>query len=147
MNYAVSAFLMGVNCKYNGGNNENAKIIAFLKDRPHLTVCPEIAGGLPVPRACCEIVNGRILNTDKEDVTDAFIRGAEKEVQRLLDEKVDLVILQPRSPSCGKGRIYDGTFQGKLKDGDGVFVQLCKKQGIEVWNCDEFLEKRIGFLK
>ena len=65
----------------------------------------------------------------------------------MLDEKVDLVILQPRSPSCGKGRIYDGTFQGKLKDGDGVFVQLCKKQGIEVWNCDEFLEKRIGFLK
>ncbi|MCB6574852.1 DUF523 domain-containing protein, partial [Phascolarctobacterium faecium] len=53
MNYAVSACLMGVNCKYNGGNNENAKIIAFLKDRPHLTVCPEIAGGLPVPRACC----------------------------------------------------------------------------------------------
>ena len=54
MNYAVSACLMGVNCKYNGGNNANAKIIAFLKDRPHLTVCPEIAGGLPVPRACCE---------------------------------------------------------------------------------------------
>lgn len=145
MKYAISACLMGICCKYSGGHNANAVLQTFLKDKDYITVCPEVTGGLPIPRACSEIVNGRVMNTEGEDVTYFFEHGAEKELRRLLEENVEVVILQPRSPSCGNGKVYDGTFQGKLIDGDGIFTQLCKKQGIEVWNSEEFIEKRIGF--
>ncbi len=140
MKYAVSACLVGINCKYNGKNNRNESLLAFLKDQDYITICPEVTGGLPTPRACSEIFQNQVINTEGKDVTKEFYLGAQREIKRILEEKVDIVLLQPRSPSCGCGKIYDGTFSKILVDGDGVFVKMCKNMGIQVQNYDEFLK-------
>ncbi len=140
MKYAVSACLVGVNCKYNGKNNRNEQLLSFLKDKDYITICPEVAGGLPIPRACSEIFEQKVLNTKGQDVTEEFYRGAKKELKRILKEKIGIVLVQPRSPSCGCGKIYDGTFSKKLIDGDGIFVKMCKNEGIQVYNIDDFVE-------
>lgn len=139
MKYAISACLIGCNCKYNGGNNRSEELLRIVKDTPYITICPEVSGGLPIPRASCEIRKGRVYNTCGEDVSEAFQRGACKEVQRVLAEQVDLVILQPRSPSCGVGTIYDGSFTGTLIAGDGIFAQHCRKWKIPVISLPDFL--------
>lgn len=72
----VSACLLGENCKYSGGNNANGLLIDYLKDKEYISVCPEVMGGLPTPRACCERVKDRVINNLGEDVTEAFIEGA-----------------------------------------------------------------------
>ena len=141
MKYAVSSCLMGINCKYSGGNNANEELMAYMKEQQCLLVCPEVLGGLPIPRACSEQCNGRVMNTKNEDVTTAFVLGAQRALQQLLDHNIDLVITQPRSPSCGKGMIYSGTFSNQLIKGDGIFVQLCIKNGFQVMNVDEFLKQ------
>lgn len=139
MKYAVSACLLGVNCKYNGGNNKHIELLSFLKGKEVIPVCPECAGGLPTPRVRSEIKNGRVINQEGKDVTEKFYEGAAREIKKLLEQQVDYVITQPRSPSCGNGKIYDGTFSKTLIDGDGVFVQMCKKNNLFVKNVDEFL--------
>ena len=141
MKYAVSACLVGINCKYNGKNSKNNKLLTFLKNQDYITICPEVVGGLPTPRACSEIQNNQVVNTDGKDVTKEFYLGAQKELERVIEAKVDLVLVQPRSPSCGCGKVYDGTFSNILIDGDGIFVKMCKNKGIDVQNCDDFLEK------
>lgn len=140
MKYAISACLMGKNCKYSGGNNAQQEIIDFMKDKSYILVCPEVRGGLPTPRTSCEIVDGRILNSDGEDKSEEFLKGAREELKKLFENNVDLVILQPRSPSCGVGQIYDGSFQGRLMKGNGVFAQMCIDNGLTVVNSNEFLE-------
>ena len=144
MRYAVSACLMGIDCKYNGGNNGNKELIQFLQDKEYITVCPEVMGGLPIPRACCEIVNGRVINSHKEDWTKEFTKGADFAIEKIKAYQVDQVIVQPRSPSCGCGKIYDGTFQGTLKEGNGIFVEKLQKEGINVISVEDFLA---GFMK
>ncbi|NLY71094.1 MAG: DUF523 domain-containing protein, partial [Clostridiales bacterium] len=95
-------------------------------------------GGLPIPRLPSEIRNGKVYNNKGEDVTKFFIDGAEnvlneaKRRAELSGEKIELAILKSRSPSCGVNRIYDGTFTGKLVDGDGIFTQLLRKNDIKV---------------
>lgn len=134
MKIAVSACLLGENCKYNGGNNYSARVADFIRGHEIVPVCPEVMGGLPTPRIPCEKVQGQILNANGQDMTRAFQTGAEKALRKILDEKVDLVILQPRSPSCGAETIYDGTFSGTLTDGNGVFVELLKAHNIPYLN-------------
>lgn len=141
MKYAVSSCLMGVNCKYSGGSNAVRELIDYLKDHEVLCICPEVQGGLSIPRACAEITGSRIMNTDGEDVTAQFEKGAELAYAQIQEFQPDLVILQPRSPSCGKGIVYDGSFQKKLVTGNGVFVRLLMKEGIPVMTCGEFLEE------
>lgn len=141
MKYAVSACLVGVNCKYNGKNNKNNKLLTFLENQDYITICPEVVGGLPIPRACSEIQNNQVVNIEGKDVTKEFYLGAQKELERIIEEKVDLVLVQPRSPSCGCGKVYDGTFSNNLVNGDGIFVKMCKNKEIVVQNYDEFLEK------
>lgn len=143
MKYAISACLVGTCCKYNGGHNRNEKLIEFLKDKDYILVCPEVTGGLPTPRAPSEIVGTRVMNTLGQDVSEEFLRGAQIEFNKVVEEEVDVAILQPRSPSCGKDKIYDGTFQGKLVDGDGIFVQMLKKEEITVYTSEEFLKKTV----
>lgn len=138
MKYAVSACLCGINCKYNGGNNYHARLCEFLKDHTVITVCPECAGGLPVPRVCCEIRGGRVIDKEGKDVTEAFERGAQAELEKIIKNGSEAVILQPRSPSCGKGIIYDGTFTGTRICGDGIFVQKLREAGIPCQTVDEF---------
>lgn len=143
MKYAISSCLMGVNCKYSGGNNANEDLIHFMKDQSYILLCPEVLGGLSIPRACSELCNGRVIDTDHKDVSDAFSLGAQKAIQQLYEHHIDLVITQPRSPSCGKGIIYDGTFTNHLVKGNGVFVQMCLMNEFQVMNVDEFRKQYI----
>ena len=130
MRIVVSACLLGENCKYSGGNNENKAVLNFVKDHELIPVCPEVLGGLPVPRMPAEIVNGVVRCRDGQFVDNAFRSGAAKALTIALKEKADLAILQSRSPSCGVKAVYDGTFSGKIIPGEGVFAELLRENGI-----------------
>lgn len=130
MKIAVSACLLGHNCKYNGGNNRSQKVLRFVEGHEVIPVCPEVTGGLPTPRIPVELRNGRAINANGEDVTDFFQTGTEKTMTRLAEEHIDLAVLQPRSPSCGCKQIYDGTFTKTLIDGKGMFAQALSEAHI-----------------
>ena len=132
MRIAVSACLIGENCKYNGGNNYSEKVIDYIKGNEVLSVCPEVLGALPVPRESAEIVNGIVSHKDGTSVDKEFRKGAKKALEIVKEQKIDLVILKSRSPSCGVNAIYDGSFSGKLISGRGVFADLLQKNGIKV---------------
>ena len=132
MKIAVSACLLGDNCKYNGGNNYSEKVAEFFKGHDIIPVCPEIMGGLPTPRKPSEIVNGIVKHKDGSSVDAEFRKGAELALNKVITNGVDLVILQSRSPSCGVKQIYDGTFSGTLIPGQGIFTNLLKENNIRV---------------
>lgn len=132
MKLVVSACLLGENCKYNGGNNADENVIAFVRGHEVVSVCPETAGGLPTPRRCSERRGDRIVADDGSDVTEAFRRGAKACLEAAGSTPPDLAILKAKSPSCGSGRIYDGTFSGTLVDGFGLFAELLVKRGVAV---------------
>lgn len=134
---AVSACLLGENCKYNGGNNRDEAVLNFIKDKEVIPVCPEVAGGLPIPRIPVEIVNGVAINREGINVDKVFHLGVERMLEKLAGEEIDLVILQPRSPSCGSKQVYDGTFTGTLKSGQGMFARALIEKGYKVVEPDE----------
>ena len=139
MKYAVSACLIGINCKYDGGNNAHQQLQSFLQDKNYIVVCPEVAGGMGIPRIPCEISNGVVLNQKNEDMSACFKLGAQKELLKMKKENVDVVILQPRSPSCGIGEIYDGTFTKTLVKRNGIFAQACIDENICVMKPDDII--------
>ena len=139
MKIAVSACLLGHDCKYNGGNHRRQKVLDYIEGHEVISVCPEVAGGLPIPRVPVELKDGKAINRNGEDVTEFFCRGVEKEMAKMQD--IDLVILQPRSPSCGCKQIYDGTFNKTLIDGKGMFAQALEKAGIPMLDGDDVPEK------
>lgn len=138
--YIISECLLGGNCRYNGGNNRIDQVVDFSKKHNYIAVCPEVEGGLEIPRPPAEIVEGRVINCEGTDVTEAFRRGTEivwdKIVRRSqeLGEDIEGGILKAKSPSCGSGTIYDGTFSRKLIEGDGFLAALLKEKGIKVVN-------------
>lgn len=136
----VSACLLGENCKYSGGNNACFELIEYLKDKEYISVCPEVMGGLPTPRACSERVKDRVMNNAGEDVTEAFRLGAEKTLAVAQEKQCELCILQVRSPSCGAGIIYDGTFSGRLVEGNGLTAQLLMDHGFKVISSEAFVK-------
>jgi uncharacterized protein YbbK (DUF523 family) len=128
----VSACLLGVCCRYDGESKPNADVIA-LRDRfVLLPICPEEDGGLPTPRTPSERVGDKVLMRDGRDVTKNYMNGAELALERAETFGCTAAILKARSPSCGKGKIYDGSFSGVLTDRDGVTAELLKKEGILV---------------
>jgi len=147
----VSACLCGINCKYNGGNNLDVRVLKLLKEGKVIPVCPEQLGGLETPREPREIVNGagldvldgnaRVLGARRNgDVTSEFLKGAHDtlKIARIVGAKI--AILKSGSPSCGVSLIYDGTFSGTKKNGNGVTAQLLLSKGIKVFteeNLDE----------
>ena len=133
----VSACLAGVNCKYNGNNNENEKIIELIKNKDVILVCPEQLGGLKTPRIPAEIINNKVITKDNIDVTKEYQKGAEEVLTLAKKFNIKKAILKSKSPSCGKGKIYDGTFSNSLIDGNGITTELLKQQGIEVISSDE----------
>lgn len=137
MKIAVSACLLGKNCKYNGGNNYSKKVSDYIKGHEAVPVCPEVLGGLSTPREPAEIVNGRVSHKDGTSVDKEFRQGAETALRIVKEQQIDLVILQARSPSCGVNTIYDGSFSGKIIPGQGVFAELLKKNGIKVIDADD----------
>ena len=124
MKIIVSACLAGENCKYNGGNNQNEKVLQLMAVNEVITVCPEQLGGLPTPRVPSEICDGVVTMRDGRIVEREFRAGAEKCLEIARREKPDLIVLQSRSPSCGVKQRYDGTFSGTLTDGSGVTAKL-----------------------
>ena len=136
----VSACLLGENCKWDGGNNRNERVIAFCAGRDVIPVCPEVAGGLPVPRTPSEILDGRVVARDGADVDAAFRRGAQASLALCGGKPIDLAVLKARSPSCGKGCVYDGSFSGTLVPGDGVFAAMLKERGVPVFTEAETAE-------
>ena len=134
--YLISACLAGVNCKYDGGNNEDEKILELVKAGKAILVCPEQLGGLPTPRLPAEIVEKdnerKVIATDGTDVTSQFIKGAIETLKIAKMMNIKKVILKSRSPSCGYGRIYDGSFSKTLKYGNGFTAELLEENGIEI---------------
>lgn len=129
----MSACLLGVACRYDGRDNLKEEAIELMKQHTVIPICPEQLGGLCTPRNPAERVSNQVLTANGEDYTEAFYKGA-KEALRLVElYQADLVILKEKSPSCGSGEIYDGTFSRKLVAGDGVTAELLKKNGILVY--------------
>lgn len=128
----VSACLLGVNCKYSGGNNYNEKVLNFIKDKEVIPVCPEILGGLSTPRPPSERIGDKVVNNQDKDVTSEYTKGAEETLKLAKLFNVKKALLKAKSPSCGKGKIYDGTFTGTLVDGNGLTVDLLEANGIEI---------------
>lgn len=128
----ISACLLGRNCKYNGGNNYTPLVEALGERYELVPVCPECLGGLPIPHEPSERVGDRVLSRSGEDVTAAFRRGADRTLEAARRCGARRAVLKERSPSCGCGAIYDGTFTGTVVPGDGLTAELLLAAGIEV---------------
>ena len=135
MKVLVSACLLGENCKYNGGNNRDEKVIAYLKDKEVVAVGPEKLLG--IPRIPMEIVNGKLINKDGVEVDGAVRQAISEIMDTLRTEPVDMAILTSRSPTCGVRKVYDGTFSGTLIDGAGVLTQALQKAGIPTVDAED----------
>jgi uncharacterized protein YbbK (DUF523 family) len=132
MNILVSACLLGVDCRYQGTGILNEAVVKLKNNHNLIPVCPEQLGGLTTPRTPVELVNGRAINKDQVDVTAQFEKGAEEAVKiaKLLD--CTTAILKSNSPSCGYGKIYDGTFTGNLVDGNGITAAKLEESELKV---------------
>jgi uncharacterized protein YbbK (DUF523 family) len=133
-----SACLLGINCRYDGGNNKNDKLIKLAKNEIFIPVCPEQLGGLSTPRPPAEQVGNSVLTNTGHNITEAFQKGADETLKIAQLYGIKEAILKQRSPSCGCGQIYDGTFSTKVIQGDGVTVKLLKKNGISIVSEEDF---------
>jgi uncharacterized protein YbbK (DUF523 family) len=138
----VSACLAGVACTHEAEPKTREWAVRLVAEGRAVLVCPEVAGGLPIPRPAAEIVSGsgedvvagraRVISEDGDDVTQQYMAGARKAADAARAANARLAVLKARSPSCGCGQIYDGTFRGELRAGDGVTAAMLKQEGIEV---------------
>ena len=129
----ISACLLGVPCRYDGRSVPAVDIPALAVRYQLVPVCPEQLGGLPTPRTPAERREARVIAKDGRDVTQEYARGAEQALLLARTLGCKAALLKERSPSCGSGTIYDGTFSGKLRAGDGVCAQLLREHGIAVY--------------
>lgn len=138
----VSACLAGCECRYDGAANTTSEVARLVAEGRAILVCPEEDGGLPTPRPPAEIVGGdgndvlagraRVMTRSGSDVTDAYVAGAYRALEAAREAGATSAILKSRSPSCGQGVIYDGTFTRTQVEGDGVTASLLRSEGIEV---------------
>ncbi len=145
----VSACLAGVPCTHAAEAKTRGWALALIAEGRAITVCPEVAGGLPVPRPEAEVVGGhgadvldgtaRVMSIEGEDVTANYLHGAEAAIAAARRSGARLAVLKARSPSCGCGAIYDGAFSGTLTEGDGVTAAALKREGLDVFS-DEDVE-------
>lgn len=140
----VSACLLGENVKYDGGNNASSHPFLLEMQQKGLLIsaCPEVLGGMSIPRIPCEVQKETscVKNKAGEECTHFFKSGAEKTCALVLQEKIRMAILKSRSPSCGKGLIYDGTFSRTLVQGDGLTCKALHELGVRVFSEDELEE-------
>lgn len=132
-----SACLLGINCRYDGKNKANEKVLKLAKKEKLIPVCPEQLGGLPTPRAKSEISNGKVITENGEDVTEQFQKGAEETLRIAKENNITEAIMKQESPSCGCGKIHDGTFSGRVIDGWGIAADLLRKNGVKVISEEE----------
>ena len=128
----ISACLLGVPCRYDGKSKPSEAAVALSEQYELIPFCPECYGGLPTPRPPAEICGDRVLTREGKDVTAEYTRGAESALALCRTLKIEDACLKSRSPSCGKGTIYDGSFSGTLIKGSGVTAELLEQNGIAV---------------
>lgn len=133
MNILVSACLLGVECRYNGKGVLEPGVKALMGKHHLIPVCPETMGGLATPRPPAERAGANVVTRDGEDVTSYYEKGAAQVLNLARLYGCRAAILKERSPSCGSGQIYDGTFTGRLVQGEGVCAWLLKEHGIKVY--------------
>ena len=133
----VSACLYGNICRYKGDSCYNEKIAELGKTNVLIPVCPEQLGGLPTPRHPAERVGDKIISDIGTDVTEEYVNGAKLALEIAKTNNVDLCVMKAKSPSCGKGVIYDGTFSGGKKVGNGVTTDILLAEGFKVITEDE----------
>lgn len=127
-----SACLLGLVCRYNGESVPHEKVLHLAAEEVLIPVCPEQMGGLPTPRPAVELKNGKAVTIDGEDVTANFEAGARQVLDIARLYSIDTVILKQRSPSCGSGQVYDGTFSRSVVPGNGIMAKLLLKNGVKV---------------
>lgn len=138
----VSSCLAGIPCRYDAKSKPNPSVVALVESGQAIPLCPECLGGLPTPRPRAEIVGGDgadvldgialVRTEDGQDVTESFIKGADAVLKAAREVGAKKAILREKSPSCGSERIYDGSFSGVKRSGDGVAAALLKRNGIIV---------------
>lgn len=146
----VSACLAGCKCRYDGAAKTDPRIVELVEKGLAIPVCPEQLGGLSTPRSPCEIQNGtgadvlagraKVLSKDGRDVTEQFLKGAQETLRICRMAGAARAVLKANSPSCGSGAIYDGTFSGSKREGDGVTAALLRESGIQVLSEEEYHE-------
>jgi len=139
----ISACLLGRECRYNGGHSKLSKLDSL--DVEFIPICPEEAGNLGTPRPSSELKSsakevvkgtGKIVTISGVDVTAQFLEGSKKELLKLKQSNAKIAVLKSRSPSCGYGQVYDGSFTGNLCKGNGIFSQMCEDEGVKVISSD-----------
>ncbi|NME35084.1 MULTISPECIES: DUF523 domain-containing protein [Fusobacterium] len=143
----ISSCLCGINCKYSGKNNLNPIFLEILNKGEAIPICPEQLGGLPTPRIPAEIQKDKkgkikVITKNNTDVTKEYFLGAERALKILKALEIDTVILKSKSPSCGYGKIYDGTFSKNLIEGNGITVDLLLKNNIKVINDEDYIKNK-----
>ena len=144
----ISACLLGDNVKYSGGNNLTPELVTLLEkyNVKIVKICPECFAGLPIPRVPSEIRGDKVFSKDGWDITEEFLSGAEKTYQIAKRKQVDFAILKERSPSCGSSFIYDGSFSGKVIEGQGLTAKKLSRENIIIFS-EENLEEIEKYLE
>ncbi len=133
----ASACLLGFSCRYKGDHCRCDRLLSLSEDHILIPVCPEQMGGLPTPRIPSERVRDRVLTREGKDVTENYQKGAETVLAIARLNHAEFAVLKANSPACGKGIIYDGTFTGAKKEGNGVAAELLLSHGIPVYTEEE----------
>lgn len=136
----VSSCLAGCKCTFRGNDHLIEVVKELVDNNEAIMICPEVLGGMSIPRLPCEIKDGRVIDIDGKDKTKEYKQGAKKSLEILKKYNVDVVLIKALSPSCGKGRIYDGTFSHTVIEGNGITCQLLQDNGIMVFNEDKINE-------
>lgn len=129
----LSACLLGVNCRYNGTGGRLEEMETLMELAELIPVCPEIVGGLPTPRPPAERIGAKVMTCQGDEVTAAYERGAQESLRLARMFGAKLALMKERSPSCGAGEIYDGSFSHTRVRGDGVAAALLKQNGLEIY--------------
>ena len=139
-NILVSACLLGIECRYKGDGCPCEGIKALAERHTLIPVCPEQLGGLATPRPPAERQGDKVVNREGQDVTEAYALGAQRALRIARLNHVSVAVMKAKSPSCGSGRVYDGTFSGRLIPGDGVCAEALKQAGIAVYSEEDYEE-------
>ena len=141
MKVLVSACLLGRNCKYNGGNNWDPRVAAFLEGREVLEVCPEVLAGMGIPRVPMELREGRLVDRNGADVDVPNRRAVAAILEQIRGEEIACAVLKSRSPTCGVRQVYDGTFSGTLTEGMGILARALADAGYRVIDAEDLPQR------
>ena len=135
MKIGISACLAGHKVRYDGTDKRNEELLEVLNGHELICICPELDASFPIPHLPLEQRQEKVYTSQNEDVTEKLMKGCLSSFQKVKD--CDMIILKTKSPSCGKGKIYDGTFSGRLVEGNGLFTKLCLQKEMKVFSEEE----------